>query len=102
MFRADAETMPTFEFQPRKVGGLRRLSPDPPSYSRQRRNIPTPPAAPTVPDSPTPTRPMDRPVADSDTLVDNAGMRYVIKADIVMLQYNVGFLTKLRKNWNVE
>ena len=86
MFRADAETMPTFEFQPRKVGegGLKRLSPDPPSYSRQRRNIPTPPAAPTVPDSPTPTWSMDRPVPDSDNAMDNGGIRYVIKAEIAL------------------
>ena len=92
MFRADAdETMPTFEFQPRKVGGggLKRLSPDPPSHSRQRRNIPTPPAAMTVPDSPTPTRSMDRPVTDSDNAMDIGGIRYVIKAEIVMLKTTI-------------
>ena len=93
MLRADPKTMLTFEFQPRKVGGggLKRLSPDPSSYSRQRRNIPTPPAAPTVPDSPTPTWSMDRPVTDSDNAMDDGGIGYVCDKKQRLLCYVVTF-----------
>ena len=67
-------------FQPRRAGGgMKQPSPDP-VYSRQRKNIPTPPPPPAVPESTPFTSPTDRPHTDADNGMDN-GFRSVINSN---------------------